>query len=758
MKIASRSPLSPVSASSPAMNRLLVDKLVLTSNGPAEATVGMISLPLPRAVAGKLRLDHPAAALQPLAWWEKDTLARRALAVVIQDGGVPATLGVTTRPRQAAPPSAAWTVRTRITKEKLEYTPHKFANIPELRGVPPHECSTIEFELLLSYGGKTLSLQFGATEKDGTGGPHYWQNVQVDPIWQNAAVQAVRIGGVIYNGDTYLWTDLYLLLFANGVAHAAAHFLTTKLHVEGYDFIGLPVVRMSSAGLTPRAAAIPADGLRFDLGAARLNLADAAALSSPEFPGRLEPRDNAQFWWPFSRTFNPQKPDAAPLEWAPGMGRTVRFQFSLSDAAPVIARYRAPAWWYTAAGEPWPGGYLPTRGRYDIISTLATDHLRSKLMVRGRFDAGSAEMGNDGYAGSGMMRNYYLTGRPEVFTDALDYCYFWADWALDHRDYSIHQWIGGWGWKTCAYSKFRDLLVGYLETGDPNLRDSAEMAAEQYWTWFRSNWPRCTIGRDAFEVSGWAWLWRFFRTEHARERTRELARMLTLVLDTRGVIGGQMGGGPHPGYLSSLYMSGVCMASLLEVAEAEIEDGNLKALGPILKGLRKAHEQFNREDVELFPSNYTPGKKDWHAYRTPCWAVLAMRIYPELARLQGLEDKASRLGLARAVAKELPTPGPEYQSWGRPGDDLLQSVYHDAFVLGARIAATGLEVAPLGTPDQWPPAWTVSTPWGDVRITVARTEQRTELAFAAAEDLAVTVRYRGRTIHARSRQANPVAL
>lgn len=730
---------------------VFVDQLVLERIGSEEAEVGMISLPLPRDVADRLRIDHPASAMHPLGWWERGTLARRALAVVLQDGGMPDTLGVTTRRQRPAAGRPAgskrvpWTVRTHITKEKLEYTPHVFTNIPDLRGVPPHECSTIEFELLLTYGRKTLALQFGGTEKDGQGGPHYWQNVQVDPLWANEVAQAVRVGGIIYNGDTYLWADVYLLLFANGVAHAAAHFFTTKLHVEGYDFVGLPVIRLAGADLQPRDAAIPADGLRFDLGGVRLNLDEASSLCSAEHPARFEARGADLLWRPFDRTFNPQKADAAPLEWAPGMGRTVRFQFSLSGVAPVIARYRAPSWWYAAAGEPWPGGYLPARGRYDGISDLVTDQLRSTLMIRGRFDAGSADRGNDGFAGSGMMRNYYLTGRPEVFRDALDYCYFWADWALDHRDFSFHQWIGGWGWKTCAYSKFRDLLAGYLETGDPNLQDSVESAAEQYWTWFRTNWPRCTIGRDAFEIGGWAWLWRFFRTEHARDRTRELVRMVTRVLDTRGVIGGQMGAGPHPGYLSSLYMSGVCMVSLLEVAEAEIEDGNFDALEPIFEGLRKAHVQFNRSDVELFPSNFNPNKTDWHAYRTPCWAVLAMRIYPEMARLQGREDRMTRLGLSRAVSKDLPAVTVEGWAHNRTGDNLLQSVYHDAFMLGARATEQGLEIAPLGTPDQWPGQWSVGTPWGDLKVEVQAKGRKATLIFSAATEFPVTVLYGGRT-------------
>lgn len=732
-----------------------VDKLVLERVGPAEATVGMVSLPLPREVASTLRLNHPHSAMQGVAWWERHKVPRRSLAFVIDDKGVPGTLKATTAKRAGgkrpgkAKPVSPWQVKTRITKEKLDYTPHKFSDIASLRGVPAGECTTVEYELELGYGGRSLVLQMGATEKDGKTGPHYWQNVQIDRLWSNEVVEAVRVGGIIYNGDSYLWGDLYLLLFANGVAHAAQHFVTTLLHPESYDFQGLPVIRMGGGNLKPVNATLPVDGNRFELGDVTLNLADALTLCSAEHPAKLEAVNGSQFYWPFDRVFNPQKADCGPLEWAPGTARTVRFQFSLSDAEPVIARYRAPAWWYTLAGEPWPGGFLPVRGRYSVVSDMKTDEIRTKLMTRGRFDACSAEMGNDGFIGSGMMRNYYLTGSPEIFKDALDYCYFWADWAVDHRDFSVHQWIGGWGWKTCAYTKFRDLLMGYLETGDPYLQDGVEMVAERYWTWFRANWPRCTIGRDSFEVSGWAWLWRFFRTEHARERTRELARMLKLVLEERGVIGGQMGAGPHPGYLSSLYMSGVCMISLLEVAEAEQEEGNTSAIQEIVGLLHRVHVQFNRSDVELFPSSYNPEKKDWHAYRGTTWACLAVRIYPEMIRLQGHTDDATLLGLSRCVSPELPPIG-EFTS-NRAGDGLLQPVFYDPLVLGCRLAGKGVSLEPMGTPEHWASAWSVSTPFGELKITVERQAGQVRLIFGATKRFPVTVRWAGKTIRSTSK-------
>jgi len=708
----------------------------------------MISLPLPRDAAPKLAIAHSRSAMHDIAWWERDRVPRRTLVFVVDNKGVPQTLKATTarktgdgkRKNKAA---SRWKVEARITREKLDYTPHKFSDIASLRGVPAAECTTVESELELQYGSRSLVLQMGATEKDGKTGPHYWQSVQVDRLWANNVVEAVRIGGIIYNGDSYLWSDLFLLLFANGVAHAAQHFVTSLLHPESYDFQGLPVIRMSG-DIKPVNAVMPADGSRFALGNVILNLAEALPLCSKEHPAKLEASGNSVFYWPFDRTFNPQKADAGPLEWAPGMARTVRFQFSLSDAEPVIARYRAPSWWYALAGEPWPGGFLPAAGRYSAVASLRTDAIRAKAMSRGRFDAGSAGEDNDGFAGSGLMRNYYLTGRPEVFADALEYCYFWADWAVDHRDFSVHQWIGGWGWKTCAYTKFRDVLTGYLETGDPYLKDTAELSAERYWMWFRSNWPRCSIGRDSFEMSGWAWLWRFLRTEHARDRVRELARMLKTVLETRGVVGGQMGVGPHPGYLSSLYMSGICMISLLEMAEAEQEEGNTEAIRGLLDLLHRVHVQFNRADVELFPSSYSPGKKDWHAYKDGCWVGLASRIYPEMIRLQGHTDDATLLGLSRSVAAGMTVE--TVVTRNRAGDALLQPPFHDALMLGCRVSGNGVIISPIGGPEHWAPEYSVSTPFGILHISVIREGKRMKLAFRAPARFPVSVRWSGKSV------------
>jgi len=96
----------------------LVKNLKLERIGPAEATIGMISLPLPRDVANTVSIDHAASAMQPIAWWKRHEVPRRALAFVIDNNGVPETLGLRESESQTsnATTSAPWTVSTSITK------------------------------------------------------------------------------------------------------------------------------------------------------------------------------------------------------------------------------------------------------------------------------------------------------------------------------------------------------------------------------------------------------------------------------------------------------------------------------------------------------------------------------------------------------------------------------------------------------------------------------------------------------------------
>ena len=750
------------------MHRLL-NCLQLRRTGAAEAEVGVISLPLPRELAGKVRVDHPACDMRPVAWWERHKVPRRVMVYVLNKGGVPETLRlipthVGTPGRAAAPvrlsspskPSSAWQVKLTPTIERETFKPVRYANIDSLRGVPADDCATAQAQLELTYAGRTLVLQAGATGPKG--GPYYWESVQIDPLWDNSVAQGVRVGGVIYNEDTYLWADIYLVLLANGVIDVAAHFVNTKLHIKGYDFHGLPMLRLAGDAVQPAGAVLPRDGLRVNLGATKLNFEDASVLFSQEYPARLEALGPDVHFYPVARTFNAQVPEALPTEWPVGYARSVRFQMSLSDAPPLVARYAAPSWWYALSGEPWGGGYLPVQGDCDRLGEKLTDLVRGSL-TRGQFDGASGsrsdspskiDAANDGDAGFGMMQNYYHTGRGDIFTDALHYCYFWADLMVDHADFTVRQWVGGWGWKTCAYTKFRDVLFGYLETGDPYLLDTAEMSAEAHWAWYRSNWPRCSIGRDNFELGAWAMLWGFFDSQHARERTLELIRMSSLVLSSRGQIGGQMGAGPHPGYFSSLYMTGVTMISLCEAGAVAVEKGERAVIEAIIPAMKTLHQQFMRDDVEQFPSNKGHGRDKWGLGNHRMWAIVALRVYPELARFQGGDDEVTLSGLLKARSYT-DSPPRTWPDGGRLVMFYANPLHADAMLLGAKLEGEGVSLSPVGPTSLWPAEQIVRTPYGDLVVRTEISDGRAAMRFQAEREFPVIVRCGEQAIRTTSR-------
>jgi len=419
----------------------------------------------------------------------------------------------------------------------------------------------------------------------------------------------------------------------------------------------------------------------------------------------------------------------------------VRFQVSLGDAPPLIARYVVPSWWYALSEELWAGGFLPVHGACDQLGETMTDKVRASL-VRGRFDAGSSPgldgkrnnsgtSGNDGDAGFGMMHNYYQTGRPEILADALLFGWFWADLMVDHTDFSVRQWVGGWGWKTCAYSKFRDLILAHLETGDPWLRDTAEMAAASYWAWYRANWPRSSVGRDNFELGAWSLLWRYFDSDHARDRTLEMVRMTAAVLRDRGSIGGQMGAGPHPGYISALYMTGVTMMSLLEAAATAAQKGD-PALPAILDMVRANHAQYQRDDVEAFPSNPELTHAAWgrDSGLQQMWTIVALRVYAELQQLAGGDDPVAAAGLERAW-RECPGLPRDWKTPCRLSMYYVNPLVADAMTLGARLDGQGISLRPVGPAGHRPGEQTVETPWGQLRITTEREGETTRWRFEA---------------------------
>ena len=226
--------------------------------------------------------------------------------------------------------------------------------------------------------------------------------------------------------------------------------------------------------------------------------------------------------------------------------------------------------------------------------------------------------------------------------------------------------------------------------------------------------------------------------------------MIGGVLESRGSIGGQMGAGPHPGYLSSLYMTAITMCSLLDVAEAEFEEGHpehIEAMAPLLA---KLHERWMREDVEMFPSHYgNSDRSRWGKNGEGMWAVLSGRIYTQCARFG---DPANIVPAGLARLRDSDTDRPEvWATKGRPGDNFVYPLYHDALLAGARIDGNGVELRPIDDPSGWPAEQDVQTPWGQLTWMTTISGDRVHCRFDAAAEVPVTIHYAGATVRTTSR-------
>src|SRR5687767_15597527 len=97
----------------------IVGQVVLERMGDAaDATVGIVSLPLPRDLANRISIDHPSAASHPVGWWVRDEVPRRGLGFVCNATNIPERLALRTSdrvPSRCAQSAPRWSVDTRIT-------------------------------------------------------------------------------------------------------------------------------------------------------------------------------------------------------------------------------------------------------------------------------------------------------------------------------------------------------------------------------------------------------------------------------------------------------------------------------------------------------------------------------------------------------------------------------------------------------------------------------------------------------------------
>jgi hypothetical protein len=542
---------------------------LVADTAEAEAWAGLVSLPIPEDEAERLYgdgvepsflLNGMPAAARPVAWWERDTIPRRVLLYTSADHALGSDLSLSLMPGASAEKGSKlspWQVRIEPFKT-IDYRGYEVL----LRG-GSHERSFSEFDdLVLEYGGKRMALRLG-TRRDkfhgsrALGGTHdWWQWGRVEPLLDTAAVKLVRVGGLLYNEDTFLQCDLYLELYGNGVARAFAHFVNTRVIGDGWEYYGIPVVGLTVPGSAGLEAELDGAATRFDLGDVSLDITDSAHLVSAEHPGRIYQHDGLTVYQPWQdqrvtdqvETFGkPFVTDIGEGKMLRGLAGTARFTFSVSDAPPKVAQFLAPPWLYALSEELWHGKRLPVQWRmghspHAICENIAKPDPR----YHGTFEGGYTGAISAGNGGSCLLYSARYAGDPHHLRRGLSFTYTWADVMIDHVDWSIRQPYTGYYWKTHPYWKFNDLLWAYLETGDPYLRETAESCANSYTALMRSAWPSRSIGRGVMPVIAQVRLYQFLGEPYFMRCAAELARnALFTFADPDMLPGHQYGVGPN---------------------------------------------------------------------------------------------------------------------------------------------------------------------------------------------------------------------
>ena len=511
----------------------MLDDLTLARLNPdAPAHAAVFSLPVPPG-AGEVSVDGALSQSAPIAWWpqflageEGAGAPRRLIVTVSGSEELPAEL----RPaRGAAPDEGEWTG----PEWEVRVLEHNYAG-------------TINWEvdeLVLRHGEREIGLRPGLLREDGE--RMWWEWLRVEEQWAGPACRAIRAAGYasamrltrdhpdVAGHRPSLWThrhhwllcEVYALLFANGVVHLTVRHVNNRLYDYGRDVPGVPIIglRCGFAG----EVALTGETVEVDLGGALLSTEECRTMAAPDRPGSLVGDGEVTVFRPYQGVeitldgFG-RGSDREPWVCHPdecimpcGAARSVRFALSLGDAPPRVERYVVPHWWYGLCAELAPDSLLPVSDERDAIVEAAGEWLRES-QLSGIFNDGSvprggrhyrddgsiAESGWEGEAPFNLVRYFYRRATQEAWEAALRSVYNTADIAVDHANHMFRMHGYDFGAISITMNRTLGILQGYLETGDPYLRETAEHVALASSIMDASNWPRRSYGRDAMWIRG----------------------------------------------------------------------------------------------------------------------------------------------------------------------------------------------------------------------------------------------------------------
>ena len=516
-------------------------------NPDAPTSAACLSLPVPPGT-GPVSVNGLESQGAPIAWWNPEMLGRLGWAM---DGRPPGPVTGPSPRRQLMT-----VVSEEELPEKITFTP---GTAPCASWDGPQESVAIvdrfargtNFwevgELVLRHGDRETALRLGLHREDE--GFLWWEWLRVEELWAGPACRALRCAGYIpdrncktpefptgdpkeywagrrddLHQDRWALGEMVVLLFRNGVVHVTARHINNHLYNRcGNDLTGVVPV-CGIRGKVDQGIPLVGEAVAADLGEVRISTEECRSLASPEHPGRLEPAEDLAVLRPYEAITIPLYSFSRPIEtdrscvadaadpqqqlFPKGVARTFRFCLSLGTAPARVERYALPHWWYGAMAELAPQTFLPVHDELDRAIDDGAQFLY-RNQRRGMFDDGSVrrygsrpESGWEGEATYNLFRHFYRGADPAFWDAALRGVYNLADIGVDHISFLMRM----HGYDAYAISptmnRSNGLLQGYLETGDPYLRETCENLALASWSLDNSNWPRRSYGRDATYIRG----------------------------------------------------------------------------------------------------------------------------------------------------------------------------------------------------------------------------------------------------------------